>query len=68
MMWNWLTTSLAVGATLVLYDGNPFHPGPDALWRMAEEEKISVFGTSAGYIAALKSAGVRPANHSTLGR
>jgi acetoacetyl-CoA synthetase len=60
MMWNWLTTSLAVGATLVLYDGNPFHPGPDALWRMAEEEKITVFGTSAGYIAALKNAGVKP--------
>ena len=60
MMWNWLTTSLAVGATLVLYDGNPFHPGPDALWRMAQDEKISVFGTSAGYIAALKNAGVQP--------
>ncbi|MFH0783529.1 MAG: acetoacetate--CoA ligase [Pseudomonadota bacterium] len=60
MMWNWLTTSLAVGATLVLYDGNPFHPGPDALWRMAEDEKITVFGTSAGYIAALKNAGVKP--------
>jgi acetoacetyl-CoA synthetase len=60
MMWNWLTTSLAVGATLILYDGNPFHPGPDALWRMAEEEKITVFGTSAGYIAALKNAGVKP--------
>jgi len=60
MMWNWLTASLAVGATLVLYDGNPFHPAPDALWRMAEEEKITVFGTSAGYIAALKNAGVQP--------
>ncbi len=60
MMWNWLVAGLGVGATLVLYDGNPFHPGPDALWRMAEEEKISVFGTSAGYIAALKKAGVRP--------
>ncbi|TKB26566.1 acetoacetate--CoA ligase [Desulfopila sp. IMCC35006] len=60
MMWNWLTTSLAVGATLVLYDGNPFYPGPDALWRMAQEERISVFGTSAGYIAALKNAGVKP--------
>jgi acetoacetyl-CoA synthetase len=60
MMWNWLTTSLAVGATLVLYDGNPFHPGPDALWRMADEEKITIFGTSAGYIAALKNAGVKP--------
>ena len=60
MMWNWLLSSLAVGATVVLFDGNPFHPGPEALWRMAEEEKISIFGTSAGYIAALKKAGVRP--------
>ena len=60
MMWNWLITSLATGATLVLYDGNPFHPGPEALWRMAEEERITVFGTSAGYIAALKNAGVKP--------
>ena len=60
MMWNWLTCSLSVGATLVLYDGNPFHPGPDALWKMAQDEKISVFGTSAGYIEALKNAGVKP--------
>lgn len=67
MMWNWLTASLAVGATLVLYDGNPFHPGPEALWRMAEEEKITVFGTSAGYIAALKGTSVRPARQFDLG-
>ncbi len=60
MMWNWLTCSLSVGATLVLYDGNPFHPGPEALWKMAEQEKITVFGTSAGYIEALKAAGVKP--------
>ncbi len=60
MMWNWLTCSLGVGATLVLFDGNPFHPGPDALWKMAEEEKVTVFGTSAGYIEALKNAGVKP--------
>jgi len=60
MMWNWLTAGLSVGATLVLYDGNPFHPGPDALWQMAQDEKISVFGTSAGYIEALKNAGVKP--------
>jgi acetoacetyl-CoA synthetase len=60
MMWNWLTSSLAVGATLVLFDGNPFHPQPGALWQMAEEEKITVFGTSAGYIAALINAGVKP--------
>jgi len=60
MMWNWLTSSLAVGATLVLFDGNPFHPHPAALWEMAQDEKITVFGTSAGYIAALINAGVEP--------
>ena len=60
MMWNWLTSSLAVGATLVLFDGNPFHPHPAALWEMAQDEKITVFGTSAGYIAALQNAEVKP--------
>ena len=60
MMWNWLTSSLAVGATLVLFDGNPFHPHPGALWEMAQDEKVTVFGTSAGYIAALQNAGVKP--------
>jgi acetoacetyl-CoA synthetase len=61
MMWNWLTSSLAVGATLMLFDGNPFHPHAGALWEMAQDEKITVFGTSAGYIAALQNAGVKPA-------
>ena len=60
MMWNWLTSSLGVGASLVLFDGNPFHPDPGALWKMAQDEKITIFGTSAGYIAALQNAGVRP--------
>ena len=60
MMWNWLTCGLSLGATLVLFDGNPFHPQPDALWRMVEDEKISIFGTSPGYIAALRNAGVHP--------
>ena len=60
MMWNWLTSSLATGATLVLFDGNPFHPHPGALWEMAQNEKITVFGTSAGYIAALQNADVKP--------
>ncbi len=66
MMWNWLTTSLATGATVMLYDGNPFHPGPDAMWRMAQDEKITIFGTSAGYIAALKKAGIKPAEQFDL--
>ena len=60
MMWNWLTSSLSVGASLVLYDGNPFHPYPDALWQMAQDEKITIFGTSAGYIEALKNSNVHP--------
>lgn len=60
MMWNWLTSSLGVGATLVLFDGNPFHPHPGALWEMAQDEKISIFGTSAGYIAAIQNEGVTP--------
>lgn len=66
MMWNWLTTSLAVGATVVLYDGNPFHPDSGALWEMTEEEKITVFGTSAGYIAALQNTGLIPKDNCNL--
>ncbi len=61
MMWNWLTSALATGAALVLYDGNPFHPHPGVLWEMAQDEKITIFGTSAGYIAALMNTGVKPA-------
>ncbi|MFZ1984569.1 MAG: acetoacetate--CoA ligase [Desulfatitalea sp.] len=57
MMWNWLVSALGVGATVVLYDGNPFHPDAEALWHMAEEEGITVFGTSAGYIGALQNMG-----------
>jgi len=60
MMWNWLTCGLSVGATLLLYDGNPFHPTPSALWKIAEEEKISMFGLSAGYVAALQKTGAKP--------
>ncbi|MCP4107751.1 MAG: acetoacetate--CoA ligase [Desulfobacteraceae bacterium] len=60
MMWNWLASSLGVGATLVLFDGNPFHPEPGSLWKMAQDEKVSIFGTSAGYLAALQNEGVKP--------
>jgi acetoacetyl-CoA synthetase len=60
MMWNWLTSSLGVGASLVLYDGFPFHPDAGVLWKMAQDEKITIFGTSAGYIAALMNSGVKP--------
>lgn len=60
MMWNWLISALAVGATLVLYDGNPFYPIPEALFELAESEKITIFGTSAKYLAALEQFGVKP--------
>ena len=60
MMWNWLVTGLASEATLILFEGSPFHPGPQALWDVAAEEKVHVFGTSAKYIDALKKAGLRP--------
>ncbi len=66
MMWNWFVSSLAVGATIVCYDGNPFHPGPDALLHMADELDVSIFGTSAKYIASLENAGVKPTGISTF--
>jgi len=66
MMWNWFVSSLALGATIVCFDGNPFYPGPDALIRLAEELKFTLFGTSAKYIASLQAAGVRPVVAETL--
>ena len=60
MMWNWQVSSLAVGSTLVLFDGNPFHPSSEVLWQMAQDEGITVFGTSAGYLAALQHSGLQP--------
>ena len=61
MMWNWLVSSLAVGATIVLYDGSPFHPEPAQLFDLAEQERLTVFGASSKYIAAAEKAGVQPA-------
>ena len=66
MMWNWLVSSLAVGATLVCYDGNPFYPTADALLKMADELGITIFGTSAKYIATLEDAGVVPSQTSSF--
>ena len=61
MMWNWLLGGLAFGAALMLWDGSPFHPGPDALWDFAEEEGITHLGLSAKYVDAVRKAGVEPA-------
>jgi acetoacetyl-CoA synthetase len=66
MMWNWLVSALAAGATPVLYDGSPLHPGPGILWDMAAEEAVTVFGTSPRYLAALEKTGYRPRDHHAL--
>ncbi len=60
MMWNWLASGLASGATLVLFDGSPLHPGPGVLWEMAADEGVTIFGTSPRYLAALEKSGYRP--------
>ena len=60
MMWNWLLSSLAVGATIVLYDGNPNYPDPGAMWKLIQDEKITIFGCSASYINYLRSLGIKP--------
>ncbi|MEI7448932.1 MAG: acetoacetate--CoA ligase [Desulfomonile sp.] len=60
MMWNWLVSGLAVGATVILFDGSPFYPDPGAIFQLAQDEKMSIFGTSARYIAGVEKAGVKP--------
>jgi acetoacetyl-CoA synthetase len=60
MMWNWLVSSLALGATVLLYDGSPFAPDPAVLWKLAQREQMTVFGTSAKYLAALEKTGYKP--------
>jgi len=66
MMWNWQVSALAVGATLVLFDGAPFHPDASRLFALAAEERISVFGTSAKYIDAVKKSGLEPGRQHDL--
>ena len=60
MMWNWLITALASQATLLLYDGNPFYPNGNVLWEFTARHKVTLFGTAAKYIDALKNADIRP--------
>ena len=66
MMWNWLVSSLVTGASLVLYDGAPFFPDANAMWKMAEELGITVFGTSAKFIAGSEAAGNKPISTNDL--
>lgn len=60
MMWNWLVAALGAGATVVLFDGNPAYPDLGALWRLIEDLKVTVFGTSASYLNLLRAKGVVP--------
>lgn len=62
MMWNWLASGLAIGATLCLFDGSPFYPDGNVLFDFAEDEKFAVFGTSAKYIDAVRKGGFVPKN------
>jgi len=66
MMWNWLVSALASGATLVLFDGSPFYPDPGVLWRIAERERLKLFGTSAKYLSALEKTGYKPKENVSL--
>lgn len=66
MMWNWLSTTLASEATAILYDGSPMHPDKDVLWDLADEFKITHFGTSARYLSAIAKAGANPSEQHEL--
>jgi acetoacetyl-CoA synthetase len=67
MMWNWLVSGLAGGCTVALYEGSPFSPDRDVLWRMAERERITAFGTSPKYLSALQKDGGAPGRDFDLG-
>ncbi len=60
MMWNWLVSALQTGATIFLYDGSPAYPDYHTLWRAVDEEKVTVFGTSPGFLSACQNAGLKP--------
>jgi len=60
MMWNWMVSALAIGTSLVLYEGSPFYPSPAAMFDLIDECEITVFGTGAKAIAAWEKAGVKP--------
>ena len=68
MMWNWLASGLATGATLLLYDGSPFYPGSGALWEFAEQEGMTIFGTSAKYIDAIAKLKLEPGKSHDLSK
>jgi len=60
MMWHWLVSSLALGATVLVFDGSAYYPDAGALWKLAQDEKMTIFGTSARYLAEIERRGVKP--------
>ncbi|HEY6436224.1 MAG TPA: acetoacetate--CoA ligase, partial [Ignavibacteriaceae bacterium] len=66
MMWNWLVSSLQVGASIFLYDGNPVYPDTDILWKKIDDHKISVFGTSPKYLSIFSKNGLTPSKKHNL--
>jgi acetoacetyl-CoA synthetase len=66
MMWNWLVSSLGAGAAVLLYEGNPVYPDAGALWKMIEEEKITIFGTSPRYLSSIEKIGLIPKDQFNL--
>jgi len=60
MMWNWLVSSLAVGSTVLLFDGSPFYPDPGVLFRFAQDAGMTIFGTSAKFLSYLEKTGLKP--------
>ena len=60
MMWNWMVSALALGTTLVLYDGSPLHPHPATMWDLVDACGITIFGTSAKWIAVQEDRGIKP--------
>lgn len=68
MMWNWTVSALALGATLTLYEGSPTYPENNRLFKLLDEEKVTVFGTSAKYISSIEKAGVKPKSEFNLSK
>lgn len=66
MMWNWLVTGLASGCTIILFDGSPFAPDPNVLWKLADEEQVTAFGIGARYLASIEKEGLEPGGHFDL--
>lgn len=67
VMWNALASGLATGATIVLFDGAPLQPDPRVLWRLAHDERVTIFGTSPRFLVACEQAGIRPRREFELG-